>query len=149
MFRLCNTLCLPFTLSLFLADLENSQASKRYVMPARTGDTSLKLTFLNCQHLTCSPSLFLTTSRTVSLYRSHFVSPSAFLHIDFDTWQSFIVVVVVAAVNMSSWLVCPTSLTASQPGPWTMSWVDLPHEQYAARNVQLSVSSEWQLQQKL
>lgn len=110
-------------------------------MPARTGDTSLKLTFLNCQHLSWSPSLSQPTSRIVSLYRSHFVSPSAFLHIDFDTWQSFIVVVVVAAVNMSSWLVCPTSLTASQPGPWTMSWVDLPHEQYAARKAQRATVS--------
>lgn len=55
---------LLLSLSLFLAGLENSQASKRYVMPARTGDTSLKLTFLNCQHLTCSPSL----SPPASLY---------------------------------------------------------------------------------
>lgn len=54
-------------LYLFLAGLENSQASKRYVMPARTGDTSLKLTFLNCQHLTCSPSLSLPASLSLSL----------------------------------------------------------------------------------
>lgn len=54
-------------LYLFLAGLENSQASKRYVMPARTGDTSLKLTFLNCQHLTCSPSLSLPAPLSLSI----------------------------------------------------------------------------------
>lgn len=144
---------LLLALSLFLAGLENSQASKRYVMPARTGDTSLKLTFLNCQHLTCSPSLSMTASLSLSIRTLSLPLPFCILTLT------------LGSRSLSLLLLLPL-LTC--PAGWSVQLVWLPARtrtldnelgglasravrstQHAKRNVQLSVSSEWQLQQKL
>lgn len=149
MFPLCSTLFLPLTLS--LSRWSRKFPSLKAICHARTHWRHILEAYISQLSTFNLLSLPLPARPSFS-FHSHFVSPSAFLHIDFDTWQSFFVVVVVAAVNMSSWLVCPTSLTASpnpDPGQWA-GWTCLTSStQHAKRNVQLSVSSAWQLQQKL
>lgn len=132
-------------LYLFLAGLENSQASKRYVMPARTGDTSLKLTFLNCQHLTCSPSLSLPAPLSLSIRTLSLPLPFCILTLTLGSRSLSLLLLLLPLLTCpAGWLVCPTSLTASpnpDPGQWA-GWTCLTSStQHAARKAQRAIVS--------
>lgn len=135
---------LLLALSLSLSRWSRKFPSLKAICHARTHWRHILVAYIS--QLSTFNLLSLPLPARLSLsFHSHFVSPSAFLHIDFDTWQSFfVVVVVVAAVNMSSWLVCPTSLTASSnpdPGQWA-GWTCLTSStQHAARKAQRAIVS--------